>query len=118
MHCWYDAHAIAGSSNIGGFTRADLAVGADHAPHPLIADVAQVYMGAGLRVKLFKYHVTRQQDVKVTVGLDAHVTPLQAGAGASSSTDGARKWQPYIKISENNTCVKLQAGRWSFQYLL
>jgi hypothetical protein len=25
---------------------------------------------------------------------------------------------PYLKISENNTSVKLQGGRWTFSYLL
>mmetsp|Transcript_22817 Transcript_22817/g.58071 ORF Transcript_22817/g.58071 Transcript_22817/m.58071 type:complete len:279 (-) Transcript_22817:408-1244(-) len=79
----------------------------------------QVTTRAHLRLKLFKYAVTSKQDLRVCVGLDMETVPLTTGSTAAAA--GPRKsWaqSPYIKISENNTSVKLQQGRWSFMYEL
>lgn len=72
---------------------------------------------AGLRLKLLKYNVTSRQDLKVSVGLDLATFPLEVNKGPAGPAPALYQ-ASYLKISENNTSIKLQGGKWSFQYEL
>ncbi|GFH18610.1 uncharacterized protein HaLaN_15445, partial [Haematococcus lacustris] len=72
---------------------------------------------AGLRLKLLKYNVTSRQDLKVSVGLDLATFPLEVNKEPAGPAPALYQ-ASYLKISENNTSIKLQGGKWSFQYEL